>query len=293
MLNGVNVALLTPETQDGKIDVKSGLKLAESLVQAGVDGLFLLGTNGEGIRFSVDERIRYAKTILQELNRKGVKICVHTGASSVEETRILSQAAYNDGADDVALITPYMLCYDESELYEHYKAVIEALPDDISIYIYNIPQRTGNDVSAALLKRLKSEYPNVAGIKYSYNDLNRTMEYLGIENCSVLHGSDIYQMQYLSMGCDGIISGLCNVFPEPFCRVRDAWRSGDIESARRWQRICFSAGELLEWGNVAVMKEALRLKGYSFAGKPHFSEYELNDFEKRMRKLEKLIIETE
>ena len=293
MLNGVNVALLTPEMQSGKIDIDSGLQLADSLVQVGVDGLFLLGTNGEGIRFSTQERIQYAKAIIGHLKNSGVKICVHTGASSVEETVLLSQAAYEDGADCVAIMTPYMLCYDQEQLYHFYSEAVSALPKDLKIYLYNIPQRTGNDVSAELLRRLKAEHENIVGIKYSFNDLNRTMEYLEVPDCSVLHGSDIYQMQYLSMGCQGIISGLCNVFPLPFCRVRDAWKNQDLESARRWQKVCFEVGRLLEWGNVEVMKEALRLKGFSFGGFPHFSEEQRQSFEKRMKSVEQMIAAAE
>ena len=289
MLHGVVVALLTPETEIGKIDIESGVKLANYAVENGVNGLFVLGTNGEGVRFSTEERIKFARAVINGVDRKKADVCIQTGSNSLEETIALSQAAVADGADCIAVMTPYMLCYDEEATYDFYKAVSGALPKNFPIYLYNIPQRTGNDISGALCSRLISECENIVGIKYSFNDLNRTMEYLEAPNASVLHGSDIYQLQYVTMGCDGVISGLAGVCPTPFCKVRDYLAAGDIENARKWQKICFEVGKVLMFGNISIMKDALRLLGFKFGGKAYLTGAKADKFKADFKKTEELI----
>lgn len=137
-----------------------------------------------------------------------------------------------------AVVSPSFLSYDEDELYDYYAAVLESTPRDFPVYLYNIPQRTGNDISPAVCRRLNRRYDNLVGIKYSFNDLVRTQQYLEIDGFSVLHGWDVYQLQYLTLGCDGIVSGLSGVCPVPFVKLRECWLKNDIAGAQAWQAVC-------------------------------------------------------
>lgn len=204
-LYGVVTALLTPAKTDADIDYDEAVRLARFAADHGVNGLFVGGTNGEGIKYSTAQRARLAQAIAESVDRSHTLVCIHTGAARLEDTIELTQQACAAGADCAAVVSPGFLSYDEDELYDYYAAVLESTPTDFPLYLYNIPQRTGNDISPSVCRRLFARYPNLVGIKYSFNDLERTRQYLEIKGFSVLQGWDVYQLQYLTLGCDGIV----------------------------------------------------------------------------------------
>lgn len=268
-LHGVITAMLTPTNLSGKIDLEEAVRIAKHSVEGGVDGLFITGTNGEGIKYTNNQRLAMSKEIINSIDRSKTMICIHTGAPRIEETIELTIGAYNIGADSAAIISPSYITYSEDELYDYYTEILKKIPVDFPVYLYNIPQRTGNDISVSLCENLYAKFPNLVGIKYSYCDLMRTAQYLNIDGFSVLHGSDIFQLQFLTMGCDGIISGLSGVYPVPFAKVRQKWQTGDIDGAQKWQKICYEVYKVLNEGNITVMKQAMKIKGFSF----HCSDY--------------------
>ena len=271
-LYGVVTALLTPARTDAEIDCDEAVRLARFAADGGVNGLFVGGTNGEGIKYSTTQRAKLAQAIVENVDHSRTMVCIHTGAARLEDTIELTQQAHAVGADCAAVVSPSFLSYDEDELYDYYAAVLESTPRDFPVYLYNIPQRTGNDISPAVCRRLNRRYDNLVGIKYSFNDLVRTQQYLEIDGFSVLHGWDVYQLQYLTLGCDGIVSGLSGVCPVPFVKLRECWLKNDIAGAQAWQAVCQEVGKVYCGGNIAVMKQAMRLAGYRFTGKDHFTE---------------------
>ena len=262
-LSGVVTALMTLRDAHGTPDTKGTVMLAKHCIQGGVDGLFVLGTNGEGINFSVEQRMEVSRAVIEGIDRSKAKVCIHTGSSRLEETVALTRGACKLGADCAAIVTPAFIPYSDAELYRYYREISESVPDNFSLYLYNIPPRTGNDIKPEVVERLVNDCKNIVGVKASFCNLERTAQYLGIKGSSMLQGSDIYQLEYLAMNCDGIISGLSGVYPEPFVQVRMAWLENNIESARRWQNICFKVCEALDNGDVGTMKLAMRLKGFS------------------------------
>ncbi len=260
-LSGVITALMTVADKNGQIDMKATLAYAKHCVDGGVNGLFVSGTNGEGINYSTQERLELAKELIKELKGK-VDICIHTGASRLEETIALTKGAYELGADCAAIVAPAFVVYEDEELYQYYCAVSASVPEDFPLYMYNIPPRTGNDLTPDVAKRIFNDCRNVMGMKASFCDLQRSMEYLACDGMALLQGSDVYQLEFLTMGCDGIISGLSGVYPVPFVKVKEAWEKQDIEKAREWQNICFEVMKTLDSGNVTVMQAAMDIKGY-------------------------------
>ena len=260
-LEGVVTALMTVADEQGRLDMEATLAYARHCVDGGVDGLFISGTNGEGINFSIQERLDLAKLLIKEVGDR-VQICVHSGASRLEDTIALTRGAYELGADCAAIVTPAFVTYEDEELYDYYCKVSASVPEDFPIYMYNIPPRTGNDILPHVAERVFKDCKNIMGIKASFCDLPRSMDYLSIDGMSLLQGSDVYQLEFLAMGCDGIISGLSGVYPVPFVRVKEAWNNNELQKAREWQKICYEVCKALQSGNVTVMQAAMSLKGF-------------------------------
>lgn len=287
-LTGVITALMTVAKRDGSIDIDATLEYAKHCVQGGVDGLFVSGTNGEGINFSIDDRLCLAKVLIAELGDK-VQLCIHTGASRLEDTITLTRGAYELGADCAAIVTPAFITYEDEELYDYFCAISASVPDDFPIYMYNIPPRTGNDIKPSVAARVFHDCKNVLGIKASFCDLQRSMEYLAIEGMSLLQGSDVYQLEFLEMGCDGIISGLSGVYPVPFVKVKEAWSRKEIETARMWQNICFDVCKTLQGGNVTVMQTAMHLKGFKCSESKYENMKEKAQLDAQLKELDEKI----
>ena len=260
-LTGVITALMTVADNNGNLDMEATLAYARHCVDGGVDGLFVSGTNGEGIRFSTEERLELAKRMVEEFHGR-IQICIHTGAARLADTIALTQGAYAAGADCAAIVAPAFICYEDEELYDYFHAVAQSVPADFPLYMYNIPPRTGNDIKPAVAERIFRDHENVVGMKASFCDLARSLDYLSIEGMALLQGSDVYQLEFLAMGCDGIISGLSGVYPVPFAQVREAWRRGDLDAARAWQKVCGQVCKVACGGNVNVMQSLMHLKGY-------------------------------
>lgn len=287
-LSGVITALMTVADKNGQIDMDATLAYAEHCVEGGVNGLFVSGTNGEGINYSIQERLELAKILIEELKGKA-DICIHTGASRLEETITLTKGAYELGADCAAIVAPAFVVYEDEELYQYYRAVSAAVPEDFPLYMYNIPPRTGNDLTPDVAARIFNDCGNVVGIKASFCDLQRSMEYLACNGMALLQGCDVYQLEFLTMGCDGIISGLSGVYPVPFVRVKEAWEKRDIESARKWQNICFEVMKILDGGNVTVMQAAMDIKGFGSTESKRRNLKNRELLEKQMKRLDEKI----
>lgn len=142
--------------------------------------------------------------------------------------------------------------------------VAGSVPADFPVYLYNIPQCSANDLKAATASRIAEQCPNVVGVKYSWPDFLRTDEYLRIREgqFAVMQGADRLMLPALAQGCDGVISGVSCVYPEPFVAVYEAYQRGDLERARTLQRVATAYCEALRSGsNMSYFKEALRLRG--------------------------------
>lgn len=261
-LYGVTVAMTTPFSKTGEVDTDAIVELSNALVATGVDCLYPCGTTGEMSRLTVEERKMIAETVVKAAKRR-VNVFIHVGADSPEHSLELAKHAYEIGADGVGIVTPIFLHATDREMEDYYVYISTNLPDDFPVYLYNIPQSAANDLTSGCVKTIFQKTKNVVGIKYSYLDMNRTAEYLDIdENFSVLHGSDKFFSSLLLLGCKGTVSGVSGVFPEPFVRVYDAYKKGDITQMRYWQRAGREICDILKCGsNMAYFKSGLIFRG--------------------------------
>lgn len=262
-LYGVTTAMVTPFGDDGKVDLVAVAALTNFLIDKGVHCLYPLGTTGEMLRLSAEEREAVAETVVRTAAGR-VTVYIHAGAATQAETVRLARHAKAIGADGIGVVTPIFFGANEAELEQYFVTVASGVPDDFPVYLYNIPQCAANDLPTAVALRVADRCPNVVGIKYSYPDFLRTNEYLGIRDgaFSVMQGADRLFLPALAMGCDGVISGVSCVYPEPFVAVYEAFQAGDVPRARRLQRTAIAYCEALKSGaNMSYFKEALKRRG--------------------------------
>lgn len=261
---GVINAMTTPFNQDGTIDTQSLKNQVNFLIDKGVNCLYPLGTTGEMYLLSPQERMQVAETVVQEAAGR-VIVFIHVGAMTTAETCRLARHARDIGADGIGAVTPsYFGCQDRF-IEQYYKDICAAVGPDFPLYLYSIPQCSGNDISPQLCQKLAAECPqNVVGIKYSYPNMIRILEYLKVNNgdFSVLVGPDKLFLAGLISGAKGVVSGIAGPMPEPFVAVYKAWCSGDHAKAARLQQTAVAVTDLLRGGSdMAVFKEMLHRRG--------------------------------
>ena len=180
-----------------------------------------------------------------------------------EDTIELVKHAREIGADGAGVVTPVFFGLNDREMEEYYAAVAGAVPD-FPIYLYNIPQCAANDLKAEVAQRVARRCPNVVGIKYSFADIARTVDYININDgqFSVLHGHDRAMVAMLALGCKGTVSGIAGIFPEPFVAAYKAYLEGDLKTAQQYQKTCVKLVDALRGGsNMSYFKEALKMRG--------------------------------
>lgn len=262
-LYGVTVAMVTPFLLDGEVDYNAIEELTKMLVKKGVNCLYPCGTTGEMLRLTLEERKKIAETVISAAEGM-VNVFIHCGAVNQEDTIALLKHAQESGADGAGVVTPVFFGANAKELETYYVTVAKSVRPDFPIYLYNIPQCAANDLTKETAERIANCCENVIGIKYSFADINRTVDYLGINggDFSVLHGCDRVFTSMLALGCDGTVSGVAGVFPEPFVAVYKAFTEGRIKDAQNMQKTCIRLCDALKCGgNMSYFKEGLKLRG--------------------------------
>ena len=212
-LYGVTIPIVTPFHKDQSLDCESIAKICEWLIQEGVDCLYPCGTTGEMLRLSTEERKQIAETVVKTAAGR-VPVFIQVGSMCQNDTIELAKHAHAVGADGLGVVTPEFFSATDAELIAYYKAVSASVPEDFPIYLYNIPQCAANDLKPCVVEELATSCKNIVGIKYSFMDVARTLQYLDVNGgkFSVLHGCDKIFTALLTMGCDGTVSGCAGVF---------------------------------------------------------------------------------
>lgn len=236
-LYGVTVAALTPMNEDGsKVDHATIKDYVDFLVEKGVNGIFALGTTGEGLLLSIEERKKTLESFVRAVDGRVVLIA-HCGALRIDEVRDLLFHAKSVGADGASIVSPFYYRYRSEELVEFFLKCSKDI-EDFPIYLYNIPALTNNWITAEIATKMHKEKPNFVGIKDSSQDLLHVLSLINDtpESFDVVVGSDRAFLTVLQMGAKGCVSGPGAVFPEFFVQLYKQFQSKDLESARETQK---------------------------------------------------------
>ncbi len=212
MITGSLVALVTPMHINGEIDWSALKSLVEWHVAEGTHGIVAVGTTGESATLTVDEHCAVIKAVIATVNGR-IPVIAGTGANSTREAIELTQSAKDAGADACLLVTPYYNKPTQEGLYQHYKAVAEAVA--IPQILYNVPGRTGVDMHNATVARLAG-IPNIVGIKDATGNLVRGQELINLvgDKMAVYSGDDGTAYELILLGAKGNISVTANVAPK-------------------------------------------------------------------------------
>ena len=212
MFHGSIVALVTPMNPDGSIDFASYLKLLEFHINNNSDGVVVIGTTGEAPTIDFDEHVTLIQEAVNFVDGK-IPIIAGTGANSTKEAIFLTEQAKKIGADACLLVTPYYNKPNQKGLYEHYKAINDAV--DIPQILYNVPSRTGCDLANETIIQL-SHLKNIVGVKDATGDLNRidVIKNSVDKRFALISGDDLSFVDYLKKGGNAVISVTANLVPK-------------------------------------------------------------------------------
>ncbi|MFI3266803.1 MAG: 4-hydroxy-tetrahydrodipicolinate synthase [Rikenellaceae bacterium] len=258
---GTGVALVTPFDQKGEIDFVSLESLVDYVIDSGVEYIVALGTTAESATMTKQEKHAVQQCIIKQTASR-VPIVLGLGdnntAKVVEELMELD----TNGIDAILSVTPYYNKPSQEGLYQHYKALSEASP--LPIILYNVPSRTGVNMTAQTTLRLACDFENIMGIKEASADMTQ-MSYIlrdRPEGFMVYSGDDATAMYAVSMGADGVISVAANAFAKEFSTmIRDAAASNMAAASKTHLELIEAVEALFCEGNPVGVKMALEIMG--------------------------------
>ncbi len=231
MLRGSIVALITPMKADGAVDWAALDGLIDWHIESGTRGIVPVGTTGESSTLDHDEHKRVVERTIARVDGR-IPVIAGTGSNSTAEAVEFTAAAAAAGADACLLVTPYYNKPTPEGLYQHYRAVAEAV--NVPIVLYNVPPRTACDMQPDTVARIAA-LPSVAGIKEACGDAERIGEIrkaVHDDTFVLLSGEDAQTLRMMELGAVGTISVTANVLPREMSEFCDAFLAGDTDRAR-------------------------------------------------------------
>ncbi len=273
---GAFVAIVTPFTKEGKLDEKGLKDLIEFQIKNGTHGIVPCGTTGESATLSHEEHHRVVELTIKTVKGR-VPVLAGTGSNSTDESIELTRHAKKAGADGALMITPYYNKPTQEGLYQHFKAVAEAV--NIPIILYNVPSRTSVNMLPETVARC-AKIKNIVGVKEATADLNQISQVIRLcpKDFAVMSGDDFTSMATVAIGGTGVISVTSNVAPKDMAAMIDAALAGDFAKARKLHYKLFPLmGAMFIETNPTPAKTALGLMGKIKNSDPRLPLYKMND----------------
>ncbi len=234
MIKGVICAMITPMCNQ-EINYEATTLLVEKLIENGIQGLFILGTNGESHVLDFEEKIEFARHVIQVVDKRVPVIC-GVGENSTKTSIALAKEMEKLQADAISIITPYFIPPSPEELYQHFYDIATSV--SLPTLFYNMPARTGINIEYKTLKRL-SVLDNVVGIKDSSSNLDNMLSYLEIKKIkpefSVLSGSDSLILSLLEKGGDGGVTSISNLMTKQLVGIYNHFINNELAEAKKCQ----------------------------------------------------------
>lgn len=284
-LKGVIPPIITPVDENEKVDEEGLKRVIDYVLEGGVHGIFVLGSNGEF--YALDEASQ-KKAVEITVAHVGKRVPVYAGIGAITTSACIktAQMAEAAGADAVTLLTPMFINPNEEEMLHHFKAVADAIK--IPVILYNNPGKTTNNISPALLRKL-AQIENIIGVKNTSLDFAQTIEYIrvteDISSFKVLSGTDYYIYGTLAYGGVGCVAGTANVAPKLVVSIYEKYMAGDLKGAMEDQYKLIPLRNTYSYGSFpVVMKDCMNLLGLK-VGHPikpidHCNESRMNDIRK-------------
>ena len=272
---GAFVAIVTPFI-DGKLDEQGLQDLIEFQIAGGTHGIVPCGTTGESATMSHAEHHRVVELTIKTVAGR-VPVLAGTGSNSTSESIELTRAAKEAGADGALMITPYYNKPSQEGLFQHFKAVAEAV--DIPIILYNVPSRTAVNMLPETVARC-AQIANIVGVKEATADLNQISQVIRLcpKNFAVMSGDDFTSMPTVMIGGTGVISVTSNVAPKDMAAMMDAALAGDLATAKElhYKLLPLMQAMFIDTNPVPA-KTSLAMMGKIKSGLPRLPLYKMNE----------------
>ncbi len=273
LFKGCGTAIATPFTKDG-INYEEYKKLVEFQISEKVDAIIVCGTTGESATMTTEEKKNLIKYTVSIVNSR-IPVIAGTGSNNTKTAIEMSKYAQSVGVDGLLIVTPYYNKTTNEGLIAHYSAIAKEV--DIPIILYNVPSRTGVNITPEVCLEL-SKIPNIVAIKEASGNISQVAKIASLcgNNLNIYSGNDDQIIPILSLGGIGVISVLSNIEPKYTHNVVWDFLNGNIEKAKKAQ---LNATNLIEClfseVNPIPIKTALNIKGYDF-GIPRLPLVELS-----------------
>ncbi len=259
-VKGAMTALITP-FKNGKLDEATYAKLIERQIQHAIDAVVPVGTTGESATLSHDEHKRCIEIAVEVCKGTNTKVMAGAGSNATHEAIDLAQFAQKAGADAILSVSPYYNKPTQEGLYQHYKALAEAI--DIPVLLYNVPGRTGVDIAPQTVFRLFDDVENIYGIKEATGSIERCVELLAKRpELYVISGDDAINYPIIANGGMGVISVTANLLPDKISMLVHAGLAGQFDTAKMVNDELFDINKVLFCeSNPIPIKAAMYIAG--------------------------------
>lgn len=261
LFTGTGVALVTPFHKYGTVDFNSLRRIIEHTLKGKVDYLVVLGTTGETATMSKDERNAVCGFVLEVVDGR-VPVVVGIGGNNTQEIVETITTFDFTGIEGILTVTPYYNKPQQKGLYYHYKNI--AMVSPLPLILYNVPGRTGANMSSETTLKLAHEFSNIVGVKEASGNMAQVMKIIKDRPAGfkVISGDDALTLPMIAAGADGVISVVANVYPFEFSEMVRLALKGDFASARKYHYMLFDLIEsLFEDGSPSGVKAALEIRG--------------------------------
>lgn len=259
-LKGSGVALITPFDEKLQVDFQALERMVSHCAEGGVDYLVINGTTAENPSLSKDEKRDILKAVI-DYNAGRMPLVYGIGGNDTRAVQAEMEGFNVSGISALLSVSPYYNKPTQEGIYQHYRALSETSP--LPIILYNVPGRTGSNMSAETTLRLAHDFANIIAIKEASGDLNQLMQIIAgrPEGFLVLSGDDNLTLPIIALGGDGVISVSAQAFPSVFTTMVRSALEGDIETARKLHyRLAKVTDLLFAEGNPAGVKAALAIQ---------------------------------
>ena len=260
LFTGSGVALITPFDENGEVNYSRLREILEFHVINHTDAIIVTGTTGEGSTLNDEEKISVIEFTVNIINNR-IPVIAGTGSNDTRHAAEFSKRVERLGVDGLLVVTPYYNKGNENGIYEHYKTLAEGVK--IPVILYNVPSRTGVNLSIQLLKRL-AQIENITALKEASGDISYVAEVAReVPELDIYSGNDDMVVPVLSLGGKGVISVSANIIPDISHDMTVSFLKGDVKKARELQlKYNDLVNALFLETNPAPIKEAMNFLGY-------------------------------
>ena len=262
-LRGMGVALITPFKEDGSVDYEALDRLVDYQLQNGTDYFVVLGTTAETPTLTEEEKKKIIELVVTKV-RGRIPIVLGVGGNCTRAVVDNLKNGNFEGIDAILSVVPYYNKPSQEGIYQHYKAIAEAT--ELPVILYNVPGRTGVNMTAETTLRIAREFKNVIAVKEASGNITQMDDIIKNkpENFSVISGDDGITFPLITLGAVGVISVIGNAFPREFSRMVRLALAGDYDSARTiHHRFTELFSLLFVDGNPAGVKSMLNMMGFN------------------------------